>query len=82
MTRFDEIQQTHDLYDPWIQEIGKHITRLETQQIQWKIRKGIFARMMRIKLSIKIRYARGQLRQMKSDLQRALSRIPENHDNS
>lgn len=76
MTREDEVEQVKALYQPWLIEIEMHIERLQSQQEMWNLRSGAFARIMRGVMRQKLWYARGQLKQMKQDYERALRRIP------
>ena len=76
MAREEEIQKTNEMYNIWLDEISSHISSLEVEKMTYQKYKGLFARMVVLKLALKIRYHKGQLQQMLADKQRALKRIP------
>jgi len=76
MTRKDEIEQTKELYKPWLDAIQNRITSLQYELHMWQMSKGKFARLVAFTIRMKIRYKTRQFQQMKADLDRALSRIP------
>ena len=75
MTREDEIKQTHKIYNIFLDEILRHILSLEAEKMTYQKYKGLFAKMVVLKLSLKIRYHKSQFQQMQVDKARALSRI-------
>ena len=80
MNREDEIRQTNEMYNIFLDEISSHISSLEAQKMTYQKYKGLFAKTVVLKLSLKIRYHKSQFQQMQTDKARALSRIRLYHD--
>ena len=75
MNREDEIRQTNETYNILLDEISSHISSLGAEKMTYQKYKGVFAKMVVLKLALKIKYHKSQFQQMQADKARALSRI-------